>query len=112
MALLGKLKKKKGARCCACDAESVRKAAAERGAGAYVKVLGSGCAKCRTLEAAAKEALGRLGMEPEVEHVTDFAAIAAYGVMTTPALVVGGRVVSCGRALTAAEVAGLISRQG
>ena len=69
-----------------------------------VKVLGSGCAKCQSLERAAVEALKELGMNPAVEHVTDFAVIAAYGVMRTPALVVGEKVVSSGRVLSKEEV--------
>lgn len=64
---------------------------------ASVKVLGSGCARCSALEAAVRAALAELGVDAAIEHVTDFMQIAAYGVMTTPALVVGGRVVSCGR---------------
>lgn len=56
-----------------------------------IKVLGAGCPKCRATEASAKEALAELGMTDEVEHVTDFASIAAYGVMSTPALVVDGK---------------------
>ena len=75
-----------------------------------VKILGSGCAKCYALEAAAREALARLGMDTAVDHVTDFSKIAAYGVMTTPALVVDGRVLCCGRAPGAAEVARLIEK--
>ena len=64
---------------------------------ASVKVLGSGCARCSALEAAVRAALAELGVDAAIEHVTDFMQIAAYGVViTTPALVVGGRVVSCG----------------
>lgn len=77
---------------------------------APVKVLGSGCANCNALEQAAKEALARLGMDTAVGHVTDFAQIAAYGVMSTPALVVDGQVVSSGRVLTADEAAELIRK--
>lgn len=73
-----------------------------------VKVLGSGCAKCSALERVAREALEELGMETAVEHVTDFKQIAAYGVMTTPALVVDGKVVSCGKVLKKDEAEALI----
>lgn len=66
--------------------------------------MGSGCAKYNQLEAATKAALERLGMDPAVDHVTDFSQIAAYGVMSTPALVVDGKVVSYGRVLTTDEV--------
>ena len=58
----------------------------------------------------AKEALAELGMTDEVEHVTDFASIAAYGVMSTPALVVDGKVVSCGKALNKDDAHDLIAR--
>lgn len=73
-----------------------------------IRVLGSGCAKCQALEAAVKEALIELGMTDAVEHVTDFGQIAAYGVMTTPALVVDGKVVSYGKVLKKDEAMALI----
>lgn len=69
-----------------------------------VKVLGSGCSKCNQLEAATKEALEKLGMDTTIDHVTDFAQIAGYGVMTTPALVIDGKVVSYGKVLKTEEV--------
>ena len=62
-------------------------------------MLGSGCAKCNGLEEAVRAALEELGMDTAVDHVTDFAQIAAYGVMSTPALVVDGRDVSYGKVL-------------
>jgi small redox-active disulfide protein 2 len=77
-----------------------------------VKVLGSGCAKCQALEKATVEALAELGMDTTVEHVTDFAQIAAYGVMSTPALVVDGKVVSYGRVLTKDEVKKILQKTG
>lgn len=45
-----------------------------------------------------------MGMDTDIEHVSDFVQIAAYGVMTTPALVLDGRVVSCGKVLKKEEV--------
>ncbi|EPR10327.1 thioredoxin family protein [Ruminiclostridium papyrosolvens] len=77
---------------------------------AYIKVLGSGCAKCNQLEAATKEALSKLGMDTTIEHVKDFAQIAAYGVMTTPALVVDGKVVSYGKVLKTEEVISILEK--
>lgn len=72
--------------------------------GAPVKVLGAGCprcreldARCRELDAAVRSVLEELGSEAAVEHVTDFPSIAAYGVMSTPALVINGKVAVCGR---------------
>lgn len=75
---------------------------------APIKVLGGGCARCQALESATRAALEALGMDTAIEHVTDYARIAAYGVMSTPALVVDGRVLSCGRVLDADEVAALL----
>lgn len=64
---------------------------------APVKVLGAGCPRCRELDAAVRSVLEELGSEAAVEHVTDFPSIAAYGVMSTPALVINGKVAVCGR---------------
>lgn len=75
-----------------------------------VKILGSGCSKCNQLEKATIEALKELGMDVDVDHVSDFAEIAAYGVMTTPALVVDGKVVSYGKTLKKKEVMKLIEK--
>lgn len=77
---------------------------------AGVKVLGSGCAKCHALEDATRKALEELGMDSTIDHVTDFAQIAAYGVMTTPALVVDGKVVSYGKVLKKDEAKALIQK--
>jgi len=95
---------------CNCDAESMEKAELKKFQGASVKVLGSGCAKCNQLEAATKAALENLGMDTAIDHVTDFAEIAAYGVMSTPALVVDGKVVSYGKVLKTEEVEKILQR--
>ena len=78
--------------------------------GPSVKILGSGCAKCNALEASARAALEQMGMDTAIDHVTDFAKIAAYGVMSTPALVVDGKVVSYGKVLKADEVARILAK--
>ena len=78
--------------------------------GASVKVLGSGCAKCNQLEAATVAALEQLGMNTTIDHVRDFAQIASYGVMSTPALVVDGKVVSYGKVLKADEVIAILKK--
>jgi small redox-active disulfide protein 2 len=54
----------------------------------HIKILGKGCAKCLKLEEMTRATLAKLGRTAEVEHVTDLAAISAYPVMSTPALVV------------------------
>lgn len=69
-----------------------------------IKVLGPGCRNCVTLERVTREAVEALGIDAEIEKVTDYAAIAGYGVMSTPGLVVDGEVVLSGRVPTAAGV--------
>jgi small redox-active disulfide protein 2 len=62
-----------------------------------VKVLGSGCPNCRRLEQETRAALDSAGVAYDLTKVTDWEAIASYGVMTTPALVLDEQVVSSGR---------------
>lgn len=115
MSLFAKVtKKEEPKRCCCgnCDSETMAKAEYAKTDGARVKVLGSGCAKCNQLEAAAKEALSKLNMDTAIDHVTDFSQIAAYGVMTTPALVVDGKVVSYGKVLKTEEVIKILQKIG
>lgn len=69
-----------------------------------IKILGSGCKSCVQLGDNAKAALAELGIDAEIIKVTDFAAIAGYGVMTTPALVIDEKVVSFGKVLKAKEI--------
>ena len=75
-----------------------------------VKVLGGGCAKCNQLEASTVAALDELGMDTTIEHVRDYSEIAAYGVMSTPALVVDGKVVSYGKVLGKDEVIEILKK--
>ncbi|HMM86485.1 MAG: thioredoxin family protein [Gammaproteobacteria bacterium] len=69
-----------------------------------VKILGSGCANCRKLEAVAREAAAAAGVDAEFVKVTDLAAIMAYDVLSTPGLVIDDRLVSSGRIPTKAEI--------
>lgn len=116
MGLFGKKKaEEKTSSCCCggnCDAESMAKAETAKTGGARIKILGSGCEKCNKLEAAVKEALKSLGLDTTVDHVTDFSQIAAYGVMTTPALVIDGKVVSFGKVLKTEEVLIILEKIG
>lgn len=70
-----------------------------------IKVLGHGCANCNRLEANAREALAASGIDGRITHVTEDAAIMAYGVLSTPALVIDERVASYGRVPSAEEIA-------
>lgn len=77
-----------------------------------IKILGSGCAKCIALEKSTKEALTELNVEENIDHITDFSQIASYGVMSTPALVINGKVVSYGKVLNKDEVINLLEQNG
>ena len=111
MGLFGK-KESKGTQpcCCAgnCDTQGTDAVQAGNAADASVKILGGGCAKCNALEAATKAALAQLGMDTAIDHVTDFAQIATYGVMSTPALVVDGHVLAYGKVLKTEEIVTLL----
>ena len=75
-----------------------------------VKILGSGCKSCVKLAENTKEALAQLGLQAELVKVTDFSEIAAYGIMSTPALVVDEKVLSYGKVLKAKEIATLLKK--
>lgn len=70
-----------------------------------IKILGSGCKKCVALGESAKAAADAAGISANIVKVTDYAEIAAYGVMSTPALVIDEKVVSTGKVLSVSEVA-------
>lgn len=69
-----------------------------------IKVLGSGCANCKKVEAAARQAVTGLAVEAEVIKVTDYAQIMAYPILSTPGLVINEQVVCAGRIPTQAEI--------
>lgn len=111
MALFGKKKDdNKGSGGEAFDEKTMGEDKQAQTSGGSVKVLGSGCAKCNALEANTKAALLELGMDTTIDHVTDFAKIAAYGVMTTPALVVDEKVVAFGKVLKTEDVVKILKK--
>lgn len=75
-----------------------------------IKILGSGCNKCMALAENTKAALSLLSMEAEIIKVTDFAEIAAFGVMSTPALVIDDKVVAFGKVLKPKEIVKMIEK--
>lgn len=75
-----------------------------------IKILGTGCPKCKKLEANALLAIEQAGIEATVEKVTDLNAIMNYGVMMTPALVIGEKVVSSGKVLSPEEIKAIIRK--
>lgn len=75
-----------------------------------IKILGTGCPKCKQLEENAKKAIELSGVEASIEKVSEINKIMDYGVMMTPALVVDGEVKSVGKVLTTDEIKKLISK--
>jgi small redox-active disulfide protein 2 len=69
-----------------------------------VKVLGSGCANCKKVEAVARQAVANLGLDAQIEKITEYAEIHKYPIMATPGLVINEKLVSAGRIPTEAEV--------
>jgi len=74
-----------------------------------LQILGSGCAKCNALAQHSAEAANALGLDYELEKITDMNAIIDAGVMSTPALAVDGEVKSAGRLLSVEEIKRLLS---
>lgn len=70
----------------------------------HIEILGGGCAKCDTLKKETEIAAQNLGIEIEIEKVTDFTKIAEYEVMVTPALVVDGELKFSGKVLKAQDL--------
>ncbi|WP_223428739.1 thioredoxin family protein [Tateyamaria pelophila] len=73
-----------------------------------IKILGSGCKKCVALGENVKTAVQAAAIDAEIEKITDVIAIAGYGIMSTPGLVIDEKVVSSGRVLSAAEIGPLL----
>ena len=69
-----------------------------------VKVLGAGCKSCHEQYENAKKAVKNMGLDIEVEYITDMQKVMGYGVMSMPAIVVNEKVVSMGKVLKASEV--------
>lgn len=75
-----------------------------------IKILGSGCRNCVALKENTEAALKEVGIEAEIVKATDFKEIMAYGVMTTPALVIDEKVVSFGKVLKPKEIAKILEK--
>ena len=73
-----------------------------------IKILGTGCSNCIKLEENTKIALRELSIDEEIDHIKDFAEIASYGVMSTPALVRDGKVLSYGKVLSSDDIKKLL----
>jgi len=75
-----------------------------------IKILGSGCMNCQKLEHRAREAAEKLGIDAEIIKVQDYADIMAFGIMSTPGLVVDEVVKVAGRVPSVDEIATILSK--
>lgn len=75
-----------------------------------IKVLGTGCAKCKTLEQSVRQSVEELGIDAVVTKEEDIVKIMSYGIMHTPGLVINGKVVLSGRVPSAKDLKELIAK--
>lgn len=73
-----------------------------------IKVLGTGCAKCKTLFQTVEQAIAELKIDATVSKVEDIVEIMAFGVMSTPALVIDGKVIFSGKTPSLTEIKSLL----
>lgn len=124
MGLLNFRKKKevKNEKCCGCDSKEqttccgndekvkVDTCCSESVEGiCCVKVLGAGCKSCHEQFGNVKKAVEKIGLNIEVEYITDMEKVMSYGVMSMPAIVVNDKVVSVGKVLRTTDVKKLLS---
>ncbi len=113
-----KEEEKKAPACCCGSAKAQVAKSAECCCGTSVngiccvKVLGAGCRACHEQYENAKTAVKALGLDVEVEYITDMEKVMGYGVMSMPAIVVNEKVVSMGKVLKAADVENLLQKLG
>ena len=75
-----------------------------------IKILGAGCKACHEQYDYAKKAVSNLGLNIEVEYITDMQKIMSYGVMSMPAIVVNEKVISAGKVLKTSDVEKLLKK--
>mgnify|MGYP003434851410 CR=1 FL=1 len=76
-----------------------------------IKVLGTGCRKCKALLAATEEAVKSMGVQAEIEYVTDMMQIAETGLLSTPGLIIDNQIVSSGKVLEPQAIVELIEKK-
>lgn len=69
-----------------------------------IQIAGTGCAKCQKLEANAREAVAKKGIDASIEKVSNMEAIIELGVMITPALLIDGEILSAGKVLSVEQI--------
>lgn len=118
MSLFGKKKEELKQPTCCCEGNSSNEPAEGKSVSeccgkpvegiCCIKVLGAGCKSCHQLYENVKKAVSNLGINVEVEYITDMEKVMSYGAMSMPALVVNEKVVSVGKVLKESEVMKLI----
>ncbi|MEA4984205.1 hypothetical protein SDC9_42632 [bioreactor metagenome] len=76
-----------------------------------IQVLGTGCPKCKTLEKITREVVAEAGIDANISKVEDIVEIMAFNVLTTPALVVDGKVVLKGRIPSKSELKEILTNK-
>lgn len=74
-----------------------------------LQILGTGCPKCEKLKQHAEQAVGQLGINAQIEKITDINQITSMGVMMTPALAVDGKVKVVGKVPSVEDIKGMLS---
>lgn len=69
-----------------------------------IQILGTGCPKCNMLKANAEAAIKELGIDAEIEKISDIKEIMNFGVMSTPAIAIDGKVISAGKVLKSEDI--------
>ena len=73
-----------------------------------IKILGTGCSKCKALEEATRKAVAEMNVDAQITKIEDITEILNYGIMTTPALVIDGKIVRKGRVASVEEIKKII----
>ncbi|MCU0580230.1 MAG: thioredoxin family protein [Desulfobacterota bacterium] len=84
----------------------------EKPSGLVIKVLGQGCNNCRELTRRIMDVMGELNLAGDLEHVTDIKAIAQYGVLGSPGLIINGQVKAVGSVPSKKQLADWLQQAG
>jgi len=77
-----------------------------------IQILGTGCAKCKTLAANAKQAVEEMGADIEIEKIEDIKEIMKFNILMTPGLAIDGNVKAAGRVLSPDEIKKMLAAEG
>lgn len=117
MAVFGKKKEETNNSCCCCKSSAETEApnvscGETTDSICCIKVLGVGCKSCHEQYENVKKAVAEIGLNIEVEYITDMEKVMTYGVMSMPAIVVNDKIACAGRLLKTADVVKLLRGLG